>query len=517
MDFDLIVRNGNVVTASDIWYGCDIGIKDGKILAVGRGLLPAHDSAATEILDAEGAFITPGGIDTHVHLSQLYEASVDSLMRTQITNGKIPDLANYTNDTYDTGTRSAVAGGTTTVITFASQLRNDESLVPVLEEYSKLADGQSYCDYGFHMILSNPTKHVLEVDLPMMVETYGITSVKIYMTYKAFQLRDYEILDVMHAARRLGITTMVHAENADVIDWMTEHLEAQNMTAPYHHGTSRPPIVEAEATNRAIVLAELMDTPILLVHISGGQATRVIREAQTRLLPVHGETCPQYLFLLAESMKQEGFEGAKCVCSPPIREEPADQDAIWTGIKNGTFTTLSSDHAPIKFDHPLGKLRGLDHGGGPQGKFQYIPNGLPGVETRVPLLWSGGVLSGRITPQKFVEVTATNPAKLYGLPNKGTIGPGFDADLCIWYPQEKFTPFKLTNEMLHHAIDYTPFEGVEFKNWPRYTLVRGKVVFKEGEVVGKLGYGKYQRRTKSTLSAPRNQFLSEWRPVYAMN
>ena len=260
-----------------------------------------------------------------------------------------------------------------------------------------------------------------------------------------------------------------------------------------------------------------MDTPILLVHISGGHATRVIRDAQTRLLPVHGETCPQYLFLLADSMKKDGFEGARCVCSPPIREEPADQDAIWTGIKNGTFTTLSSDHAPIKFDHPQGKQRGLAHGGGPGGKFQYIPNGLPGVETRVPLLWSGGVLTGRITPQKFVEVTATNPAKLYGLTNKGTIGPGFDADLTIWYPQEKFKPFKLTNEMLHHSIDYTPFEGVEFKNWPRYTLVRGKVVFREGEVIGKLGYGKYQKRTKSTLSGPRNQFLSEWRPVYTMN
>ncbi|EXJ79072.1 dihydropyrimidinase [Capronia epimyces CBS 606.96] len=509
MDLDLIVRNGTVVTASDIWTDCDIGIKNGSIVAVARGL-PATDGV--EILDAEGAYITPGGIDTHVHLSQLYEASVGGLMKTQITNGQIPDLANYTNDTYDTGTRSAVAGGTTTVITFASQLRDDESLVPVLEEYYKLADGQSYCDYAFHMILSNPTKHVLEHDLPMMVEKYGITSVKIYMTYKAFQLRDYQILDVMHAARKLGITTMVHAENADVIDWMTEHLEEQGMTAPYHHGTSRPPIVEAEATNRAIVLSELMDTPILLVHISGGQATRVIHDAKSRLLPVHGETCPQYLFLLAESMKKAGFEGAKCVCSPPIREEAADQDAIWTGLANGTFTTLSSDHAPIKFDHPGGKLLGLSHGGGPQGKFQYIPNGLPGVETRVPLLWSGGVLTGRITPQKFVEVTATNPAKLYGLTNKGTIGPGFDADLTIWYPQETFKPFKLTNEMLHHAIDYTPFEGVEFKNWPRYTLVRGKVVFKEGKVVGDLGYGQYQKRTKSTLAGPRNRFLSEWRP-----
>ena len=190
----------------------------GTIVAVGSDL-PIKDGVET--LDAEGAYITPGGIDTHVHLSQLYEASVDSLMKTPATNGKIPDLENYTGDTYDTGTRSAVAGGTTTVITFASQLRKDESLVPVIEEYHKMAENQSYCDYAFHVILSNPTKRILQEDLQMMVEKYGITSVKIYMTYKAFQLRDYEILDVMHAARKLGVTTMIHAENADVIDWMT--------------------------------------------------------------------------------------------------------------------------------------------------------------------------------------------------------------------------------------------------------------------------------------------------------
>ena len=286
------------------------------------------------------------------------------------------------------------------------------------------------------------------------------------------------------------------------------------MTAPHHHGTSRPPIVEFEATTRAITLAELMDAPILLVHISGGHATRVIRDAQTRLLPVHGETCPQYLFLLADSMKKPGFEGAKCVCSPPIREDATDQDAIWAGIKNGTFTTLSSDHAPIKFYHPDGKQRGLKHGNHPQGRFQYIPNGLPGVETRVPLLFSGGVLTGRISPQKFVEVTSTNPAKLYGLTTKGTIAPGFDADLTIWHPQDTFKPFTLTNEMLHHAIDYTPFEGVEFRNWPRYTIIRGKVVFQEGKVIGEMGYGKFQRRSKSLLAGSRDMWLSEWRPRY---
>ena len=255
-----------------------------------------------------------------------------------------------------------------------------------------------------------------------------------------------------------------------------------------------------------------MDTPILLVHISGQKATNVIRDAQTRLLPVYGETCPQYMFLLADSMRKPGFEGAKCVCSPPIREDKADQYAIWQGVKNGTFTTLSSDHAPSKFNHPRGKQLGLRHGNEPHGKFKYIPNGLPGVETRVPLLFTGGVLSGRITPQRFVQITSTSPAQLYGLKNKGTIAPGFDADITIWHPQETFKPFTLTNEMLHHDIDYTPFEGVEFKNWPRYTLVRGKVVYAEGKIVGEMGYGKFQKRGKSLLPGSRDVWLSEWRP-----
>jgi dihydropyrimidinase len=480
------------------------------IVAVGTNL---QFTTPAEEVDAEGAFITPGGIDSHVHLSQFYEAAVTTMDTTPITNGKIPDIANFTGDTYETGTRSAVAGGTTTVISFASQFKKDNSLVPVIEEYHKLLDGNSYCDYAFHVIISNPSKTVLEKDLQLMRDQYSITSVKIYMTYKALKLGDYQILDVLHVARKLGITVMVHAENADVIDWMTEHLEEQGMTAPFHHGTSRPPIVEAEATNRVISLAELMDVPILLVHMSAEHPARVLREAKTRLLPIHGETCPQYLFLLADRMNKPGFEGAKFLCSPPVRENKSDQDAMWTGIANGTFTTFSSDHAPSKFNHPMGKQLGLAHGGDcHHGRFQYVPNGMPGVETRVPILFSGGVLAGRITPQKFVEVTSTNPAKLYGLKNKGSIGPGFDADITIWYPQETFKPFKLTNEMMHHDIDYTPFEGMEFKNWPRYTLVRGKVVFKEGKVVGEMGYGKFQKRGKSSLAGPRNVWLNDWRP-----
>jgi len=256
-------------------------------------------------------------------------------------------------------------------------------------------------------------------------------------------------------------------------------------------------------------MAELMNTPVLLVHVSSALATKVIRKAQTRVLPVFGETCPHYLFLMAERMRRNGFEGAKCVCSPPLREDSSDLEAIWHGVQNGTFTTISSDHAPTKYNHSNGKLKGL-HGHEPHGKFKHIPNGLPGLETRLPLLFSGGILAGRITPQKFVELTSTNPAKLYGLTKKGAIAPGYDADITIWYPQEKFKPFALDNDMLHHDIDYTPFEGYEFKNWPRYTLLRGKVAFSEGKVIGSMKDGKFVRRSTSQLSTPRAPGKNEW-------
>lgn len=260
MDVDLVIRHGCVVTASDVWPDCDIGIKvsfcssflrysahrrqDGTIVAIGTNL---QVKIGVEELQADGAYITPGGIDSHVHLSQFYEAAVHPPTRTVVTDGDVLDMEDYPGDKYDTGTASAVAGGTTTVITFASQLREDDSIIPVIEEYHKVAKGKSYCDYAFHVIITNPTPTVLTKDFKAMVEEYGITSVKIYMTYQSLKLNDYQILDVMYTARKLGITTMVHAENADVIDWMTEHLEAQGMTAPHHHGTSRPPIVEAEA------------------------------------------------------------------------------------------------------------------------------------------------------------------------------------------------------------------------------------------------------------------------------
>ncbi|EPQ51462.1 D-hydantoinase [Gloeophyllum trabeum ATCC 11539] len=489
MEVDLVIRNATVATASDILPNQDIVVKDERILCLGQGL-SALFKARREI-DAEGAFVTPGGIDSHVHLHQ------DN---------------SPTGDTFATGTRSAIAGGTTTILAFASQERTDESLFPVVEEYHRRSAGQSYCDYGFHLILTNPTPKILQQELPVLVKDEGISSVKLYMTYQPLKLVDRQILDVMTSTRALGMTTMVHAENSDMIDWITERLEERRMTDPYYHAVSRPNIAEDEATYRVISLSELMDIPILIVHMSSKIAAAHVRKAQTRLLPIHAETCPHYLFFKSDRLRGEHFEGAKCVCSPPLREDQMDLDAMWQGLKNGTFTTFSSDHAPSKFDHPQGKKAGLVNG---TTSFRKIPNGLPGLETRVPVLFSGGVLKDKISIQKFVELTSSNPAKLYGLDKKGTIAPGFDADLVIWYPSSrKMTPFALTNDMLHHDIDYTPFEGMEFENWPRWTILRGSIVWdrENGGIVGQMGYGRYLKRGRSTLSKPREVFVNEFRP-----
>ncbi|KAF8240234.1 dihydropyrimidinase [Tricholoma matsutake] len=484
MEFDLIVRNGIIVNAVDSIVGQEIGIKDGVIVCIGSNL-QSLSSANTQVLDCEGGFITPGGVDTHVHFEQW----------------NMP-----TDDTWVTGTRAAICGGTTTVVTFAAQNRDRDSVLPIVEEYGALAEGRCYCDYSYHLILTNPTKTILE-ELPIVVQK-GITSVKLYMTYDPWKIGDREILKIMAAARKLGITTMVHAENDSIISFLIETLLERGQTEPYYHAVSRPSIAEAEATNRAISLAEVMDTPILLVHISSQASARTIREAQTRLLPIYAETCPQYLWLLSESLKGDNYEGAKAVCSPPPRDSPEDPEAIWRGIANGTFTIFSSDHTATKFHG--GKREGIVDG---KPLFTKIPNGLPGIETRLPLLYKG-VEEGRISIHDFVRVTSSNPAKLYGLGSKGAIQPGKDADLCIWYPASKMKPIQLENAMLHNDIDYTPYEGMMFSNWPRYTLLKGKVVWnrENGGVIGRAGDGQFIKRATSALPGSRNVFVNEWRP-----
>lgn len=484
--YDLIISNARIVTASEILpAGLDIGVKDGKIAYIG---LPVSSIEASARIDAEGAFVTPGGVDSHCHIDQ----------------GNHPST-----DTWETASRSAIAGGNTTILAFSQQLRHEESLFPSLRQYQAKATANSYCDYGFHLILTNPTREVLEKELSMIVEKEGITSVKLYMTYDPLKLNDSELLDVMMTTRNLGMTTMVHAENHDMVTMIIKRLEERGLGDPFYHSVARPQLVENEATYRIISLSELTDTPILIVHMSAPIAVQHVREAQARLLPIHAETCPHYLFLMSEELGRPDFEGAKFVCSPPLRHSQNDLDAMWQAVANGTFTTVSSDHCPDQHDHPCGKKKGLSADG--TVSFKSIPNGLPGIETRLPLLFSeaGEDRHHKLSLPRFVQLTSTNPAKLYGLADrKGSISPGLDADIVIWYPSDHTfndgtKTVMITNQILHHSCDYTPFEGFKVSNWPRKVLLRGKLVWDRdnGGLLGSKEDGQFIKRSKmSTLS-----------------
>jgi dihydropyrimidinase len=457
--FDTIIRNGTVVTAADA-SRCDVGIRAGKIVALAERL-----DGAEEVIDAAGKLVLPGGVDGHCHLDQ------------PMSDGS--EMA----DDFTTGTRSAAAGGTTTVIPFACQLKG-QSLRAAVSDYHKRAEGKALIDYAFHLIVSDPTAHTVGQDLPALIKD-GYTSFKVYMTYDELKLSDRQVIDVLAVARREGAMVMVHAENTDVIEWLTERLLAAGKTAPRYHAESRPAPVEREATHRAISLAEIVDVPILIVHVSSGEAAEQIRWAQARGLKIYGETCPQYLFLSADVLEGEGFEGAKGVCSPPPRDA-SNQAAIWNALSGGVFQVFSSDHAPFRYAGPKGKRNA-----GADAPFTKIPNGIPGIETRLPLLFSGGVGERRISLQQFVALTATNPARLYGLyPRKGTIAVGSDADVAVWDPDAEVT---ITNSRLHHNVDYTPFEGMRVKGWPTRTLCRGKTVWQDGAIVGQAGHGQFLR------------------------
>jgi dihydropyrimidinase len=376
-----------------------------------------------------------------------------------------------------------------------------------LEATHKLAAHQCYSDYSFHLICSNAGPKAIS-EFPALRKA-GISSLKIYMTYEALQLKDDEILDVLLEARKQKITTMVHAENGAVIDWMTKRLEEKKLFDPKYHVNSHPPVAEIEATYRAISLSSFIDVPILIVHVSSPAAAAHISDAQKRGLPIYAETCPQYLFLTRKDLDKPGFEGAKCVCSPPPREGEEDHEAIWQGLENGTFTVLNSDHCPFIYEDNQSGKKSVISDEFPNGHFKYIPNGCPGVETRLALTLS----TGRLPLQKFVEVTSANAAKLYGLyPQKGALIPEeSDADLTIWYP-ENAVEFKLENKMLHHNVDYTPYEGRTLKQWPRYTVLRGQVVWdrENGGLVGKKGYGKFLERGASSLAGSVSK--EDWSP-----
>lgn len=454
---DLVIRRARVATASDTFLA-DIGIRAGRIALLGEDL-----PAGRREIDAAGRTVTPGGVDAHCHLDQPMEGPAKMA------------------DDFLTGTRSAACGGTTTIIPFAAQMKG-QSLEAAVVDYHGRAEGKACIDYAFHLIVSDPTPQVLTKELPALI-AQGYTSFKVYMTYDDLKLDDAQILDVLDVARSHGALAMIHAENADCIEWLTKRLEASGRTAPRWHAHARPMLVEREATHRAIALSELVDVPILIVHVSGREAIEQIRWARSHGLSIFAETCPQYLFLTAEDLGiDDSYLGARCICSPPPRDK-ANQEIIWDGLGDGLFTVFSSDHAPFSYEDPRGKKIG-----GEEVPFRHIPNGIPGLETRLPLLYSEGVLGGRITLQKFVELTATNPAKAYGLhPRKGTIAVGSDADLVLW--DERATT--VDNAKLHHAVDYTPYQGMQLKAWPGLTLSRGEVVWDGQRFTGQAGRGRF--------------------------
>jgi dihydropyrimidinase len=473
-DYDLVIRNGTVATAADTTV-CDIGIKDGIVAMLGKKL----DAGAREI-DASSRLVLPGGIDSHCHIEQRSSAGV------------------VCADDFYSATVAAAFGGTTTVIPFAAQHRG-QSLRRVVEEYHEAAGPKAVIDYAFHLIISDPTEQVMGQELPALIRD-GYTSFKVYMTYDLLQLDDGQMLDILAVARREGALVMVHAENHDMIKWLTGRLLDRGLGAPRYHAVSHARLAEGEATNRAVTLSQLLDVPILLVHVSAAEAIEVIRSAQTKGLRIYGETCPQYLFLTADDIAKPGMEGAKFCCSPPPRDHAA-QEAVWTGLRNGTFQVFSSDHAPYRFD-ASGKLPKGD-----KTTFKEIANGVPGIELRLPLLFSEGVGQGRLDLNAFVALTATNHAKLYGLyPKKGTIAVGSDADIAIWDPERETA---ITAGILHDNVGYTPYEGRRLRGWPVTVLSRGRIVVDNGKLAAPRGSGAFLPCALSDAARPRGAPVPE--------
>ena len=465
MTLDLAIRGGTVATAADVMR-CDVGIRDGRIVALGEAV-----GLADRTIAADGLLVLPGGIDSHVHLDQFQGDDITMA------------------DGFASGTVSAAAGGNTCVIPFAAQ-RRGESLRGAVEAYHEKARGQALVDYGFHLIITDPTPGVLGQELPALVKD-GYSSFKVFMTYDDMVLNDRQLLEVFDVAKQEGALVMVHAEGYDSIKFMADRLERAGRTAPYYHGASRPELVEREATHRAISHAELTGIPIMVVHVSGREAIEQIEWARRRGLKVFAETCPQYLVLTADDMKGLNMDmtGAKYVCSPPPRDA-ASQEAVWRALSAGVFQTFSSDHCPFRYADDAGKT-------GPKARtsFRWVPNGIPGIAARLPILFSEGVKKGRITLQDFVALSSTNHARMYGLyPRKGSIAIGADADIALWDPDKRVT---LTQDVMHHGSDYTPYEGFEVTGWPVTTMVRGRTVFDDGRPVVPTGHGDFLPRGPS--------------------
>jgi dihydropyrimidinase len=463
MGFDTIIANGRVVTATDTYPG-DVAISNGKVAAIGENL-PRENAA--HIIDAAGNYVLPGGIDVHTHLDMPFGGTTSS-------------------DDFETGTRAAAFGGTTTLIDFAIQYKG-QTLRTAFDTWMQKASGKAVCDYAFHCIITELANAQLEEMNALVRE--GVTSFKLFMAYPGvFMLDDGSIFKALRRTAKNGGLVCMHAENGNAIDVIVQQALAEGKKAPKYHALTRPTTAEAEATARAIALAEMAGAPVYIVHLSCNEALEKVREARDRGLPVYAETCPQYLYLSIENFDVPDFEGAKYVFTPPLREK-WHQGKLWNGLKRDHLQVVSTDHCPFCFKEQkeLGR-----------GDFTKIPNGGPGVEHRMSLIYSGGVAGGRFSVNRFVELTSTTPAKLFGLyPRKGTIAVGSDADLVIFDPNRKHT-ISATNHHMH--VDYSMFEGIQVTGMPSIVLSRGRVVVENNKFLGRAGAGEFVKR--STYSPP---------------
>lgn len=453
----ILVKNGTVITAADT-FTADVLVDGETIAAVGHGLEAMGPADRT--IDARGRYVIPGGIDVHTHLDMPFGGTTSA-------------------DDFETGTIAAAFGGTTTVVDFAIQERGG-TMREAWETWMSKAEGKAAIDYGFHMIMREMTPALSE-EMGAMVRE-GVTSFKLFMAYPGvFMMDDAGIFRAMQRSGEVGATIQMHAENGGVIDVLVEQALKKGMTAPKYHALTRPPRLEGEATHRAIALAEVADVPVYIVHLSAKEALAEVTEARDRGVPAFAETCPQYLFLSDEDYDEPNFGGAKYVMSPPLRAREQQKD-LWRGLAGNDLQCVATDHCPFCLDQ---KLLGKDD-------FSKIPNGAPGLETRMSLLYDGGVRAGHISLNRWVEITSAAPAKIFGLTGrKGTIAPGADADLVIFDPEAKQTISAKTH---HMNVDYNPYEGRTVQGVTETVLSRGRVIIENNTFVGKAGAGRYLRR-----------------------
>jgi dihydropyrimidinase len=455
---DVVLKGGTVVTARDI-YQADVGLQGGLVVAMGQ------DLQGDLVLDATGKYVLPGAVDPHTHLELEFMDTVSS-------------------DDFYTGTVAAACGGTTTIIDYAEQTKG-ETLHQAVDAWRQKADPKVVIDYGLHVSVTDVCDQILDEMEDIVRE--GVTSFKCYLAYPE-RLRDDELLQVLARARDLGALVNVHCENGWLVDLTTRRLLAEGKTGPRWHPRSRPAAFEEEATQRAVTLASIAQAPLYVVHLTCAGALGATTRARDAGKPVLVETCPQYLLLDIERYDEPGFAGAKYVLSPPLREK-ANLEVLWSGLAVGDIDVVATDHCP--FNLVGQKDLGRDD-------FTRIPNGIPAVETRVSLLYHEGVNGGRIDLNRFVELVATAPAKLFGLfPQKGTIAVGSDADLIIWDPDKEMA---LTQENLHMNVDYSPYEQVTVRGYPELVLARGQVIVRDNRFVGQRGSGRYLSRRPFSLS-----------------